>query len=144
MLRDKLANEAKQALLAGDRRKAEALRFLISLLDKEATKKLLERLEEADELKVLQKELKNKEESLAAFVLAGRNDLVAEIKEEINWLAGYLPKSLSDEEIKKVIDEVLADGEKQFGAVMKKVLAKVAGRVDGAKLSLILKEKLAQ
>ncbi len=144
MLRDKLANEAKQALLAGDRRKAEALRFLISLLDKEATKKLLEKLDEPDELRVLQKELKNKEESLAAFVSAGRDDLITEVKEEMDWLAGYLPKNLSDEEIKRVVDEALADGEKQFGVIMKKVLAKVAGRVDGAKLSLILKEKLAQ
>lgn len=144
MWRDKIALEAKQALLTGDRRKAEALRFLVSLLDKEATKKLVDKLSETEELKILQKELKNKEESIAAFTIAGRQELVDEIKQEIEWLSGYLPKSLSDEEAIKLVDEVIGEGETQFGSIMKKVLVKSAGRIDGLKLSTLIKGRLSQ
>ncbi len=134
-------SDAILALKSGDSKKSQALRYLVSLIDKHYLKSANGEVSESVEIGVLQKELKNKQESLEAFAKAGREDLVDEVKQEIDWLGLYLPKMLTDEELEKIVDEVV-QSEKNFGMIMKQVAAKAAGRADGARIAQIVKCKI--
>jgi len=140
-MRVKLFQDSVVALKSGDSKKSQALRFLVSLIDKEAFRKLVDNLSEEEELKVLQKELKNKQESLAAFSSAGRSELVSEVEVEIAMLEEYLPKALTDSDLEAIVNKHVAV-EKNFGALMKLVSTEVAGRADGGRIAAIVKCKI--
>ena len=140
-MRDKIHADSVVALKSGDSKKSQALRYLVSLIDKEATRKLVDKLSEAEEIRILQKELKNKEESLEAFGKAERKDLVDEVRQEVEWMSSYLPKALTDEELEVIVDKYVAE-DKNFGMIMKKVTSEVAGRADGERIAKIVKCKI--
>lgn len=142
-LLDKIHSDVVTALKAGDSKKANALRYLLSLVDKKAFNLPLgSKLSEGEVLGVLQKELKNKEESKSIFEKAGREELAGESEWEINLLKSYLPTMLSREEIKAIILEIVASGEKNFGNIMRQTMVKGGGRADGNIVSLVVKEVL--
>jgi uncharacterized protein YqeY len=97
---------------------------------------------EKDELGVLQKELKNKQEAKEMFAKANRTDLVAEQEYEIEILMAYLPKVLGEDELIKIVDEVMKT-ETVFGNIMREVGKLVAGKADGSQIATIVKSKLA-
>jgi len=142
MLRDKIKQDSVVALKAGDKKKVEVLRFLISLIDKKELSLPVGTIKEEDVVGVLRKELKNKEESREMFAKGQRDDLVAEVDEEIKIVKEYLPQEASDEEIKKTVEAVVAEKGKVFGLVMGEVMKRMAGRVGGDRVSQIVKECL--
>lgn len=142
MLKDKIKQDIFIAMKDRNTSKVGVLRFLVSLIDKKALQLPPGEMKEADELGVMQKELKNKEESLAIFEKAGREDLVMDLKEEIEILKSYLPLMLSEEEIGLVVDEAIKKVGTNFGLVMREVIGKVAGKADGGVISKIVKEKI--
>ncbi len=142
MLRNKIKIEADEALKSGDSKKVGALRYLISIIDKKGLTMPPDSMTEKDELAVLQKELKNKQEAREMFAKAGRADLVAEQDYEIEILKKYLPEAMSESELEKIVDEVMQT-ETIFGNIMRGVSQKVAGRVDGGVIAQIVKSKLA-
>lgn len=142
MLRDKIKDDAVIALKAGEKRKVEVLRFLISLIDKKELELPVGSLTEEVVLGVLQKELKHKEESKAMFVAGNRTDLVAEVEEEMGILKSYLPAEMSQDEVKQVVMTVVAEKGKNFGMVMGETMKRLAGRVSGDKVAAIVKECL--
>jgi hypothetical protein len=142
MLKDKIKQDIFIAMKDRNTKKVGVLRFLVSLIDKKALQLPPGEMKETDELGVMQKELKNKEESLAIFEKAGREDLVMDLKEEIEILKSYLPKMLSREEIGFVVDEAIIKVGTNFGLVMREVIGKVAGKADGGVISEIVKEKI--
>ena len=142
MLKDKIKQDIFIAMKDRNTKKVGVLRFLVSLIDKKALQLPPGEMKETDELGVMQKELKNKEESLAIFEKAGREDLVMDLKEEIEILKSYLPKMLSREEIGFVVDEAIKKVGTNFGLVMREVIDKVAGKADGGVISEIVKEKI--
>ena len=145
LLRGKLHQESQEALKAGDKAKVSVLRFLISILDKRGMQLPLGKMTEADELLVLQKELKNKNEAKAMFEKAGRKDLVEEVDYEISVLKKYLPEQMGEIEVEKVVMEVLAGNKDlNFGQVMGMVMAKLQGKADGTVVSKMVKEKLGE
>lgn len=81
------------------------------------------------------------------FQKAGREELVAQAKEEIEVLKKYLPEALSDEELKAIVAEVVAEvgatGPKDMGKVMPAVMAKTKGRADGKRINAMVRELLA-
>lgn len=95
---------------------------------------------------VIAKESKKRKDSLADYEKSGREDLIAQVNEEIEILAEYLPKPLSKEELEKVIEEVIvavgATTMKEMGAVMKAVKEKVGASADGKTINEIVKSKL--
>lgn len=142
MWRNKIKIDADEALKAGDSKKVGALRYLISIIDKKALTLPPESFLEKDEIIVLQKELKNKQESREMFEKAGRNDLVAEQDYEIEILKKYLPEAMSEVELEKIVNEIMLT-ENIFGNIMREVNKKVAGRADGGQIAKIVKSKLS-
>jgi uncharacterized protein YqeY len=143
MLRDKLKADSVVALKNHDSRRVEILRFLVSLIDKRAMQLPPEGMTEAEELAVLRKELKNKEESREMFVTGNREDLVKEVDVEIAVVKEYLPVDMDEETIAKMVDEVVAKvGKANFGMIMGMVMKQVAGKASGDVVSKIVKEKL--
>ena len=144
LLREKIKKESVAALKAGDKRKVEVLRYLLSLLGRKEMQLPCGKMKEKDEVAVLRKELKNKQESRAMFVKAGRDELVKEVDEEILLVEKYLPSQMSKEEVEKIVDGVLAGAkEVNFGQIMGQVMAKTAGRADGNKVYKVVREKIS-
>lgn len=144
MLRDKIKKESIEALKAHDQKLVDVLRFLISLIDKKEMQLPAGKMTEADELGVLRKELKNKEESKEMFLKAGRSDLVEQMDYEIKIVKEYLPAELNQSDIEKIVVEVIAEKGNNFGLVMREVMVKLGGVVDGSVISAIVKEKIGQ
>ncbi len=142
MLKDKLKQDSFDALKARDQQRVDVLRFLISLIDKKELTLPPGEMNEAAEIAVLQKELKNKEESREMFRTGGRDDLVTQMDYEIEIVKAYLPKSLEESEIVAMVQEAVANSGMNFGMVMKEVVGKVAGRADGSTISRIVKAEL--
>jgi uncharacterized protein YqeY len=122
-----------------DQKRLDAFRFLFSQIrykEIDAKRELID--EEA--IKLLQGEAKKRRESIAAYQKGGRQDLADKEQSELAIIEEYLPKQLSDEEIKAIIDEVKSDSPGcDFGSLMKAVMMKVAGRADGSRVAAVLK-----
>lgn len=141
---EKIKNDLRQALLKKDSAKVEALRYLLSLIQKQALRQPSGKLDGTAAMAVLQKELKAKNEALAMFRKSGRQDLIAKEEAEIAILQKYLPAALSSEEIKKIIAEEFSNGHKDFGSLMGAVMARVKGRANGRAVAELIKETLEQ
>jgi len=142
-MRDKIKLDSVVALKSHDQARVDVLRFLISLIDKKALQLPPGQMTEAEEMSVLQKELKNKEESKEMFAKGNRADLVAQVEFEIGVLKQYLPEEMSQTELEKIVDEAVTEAGANFGAVMKIVMTKVAGRVGGEKIAPMVKQKIS-
>jgi uncharacterized protein len=143
MLKDKLKKDSAEALKNHNQKMVDTLRFLISLIDKKELSLPVGEMTEAEEIRVLRKELKNKEESREMFVRGDRSDLVAQLDYEIEIVKSYLPAEITEDQIKKVVDEVIGGKENNFGLVMKEVMTKLGGEVEGLVVAKIVKEKLS-
>src|SRR5258708_374798 len=94
--------------------------------------------------KVIGKEVKRMKDALGDYQKAGRPELVEQQEAEIQVMESYLPQQLSDDEVQKIVNEVVATADKKdFGFIMKSVMAKTQGRVDGSKVSALVKNALA-
>jgi uncharacterized protein YqeY len=98
---------------------------------------------DADVIDVLRKAIKRRRESFEAFEKGGRAELAAQERAEIAALEGYLPASVSDDEIRSAIRAAIAGGAANMGALMGKVGAQYKGRAEGSTISRIAKEELA-
>jgi uncharacterized protein YqeY len=97
-------------------------------------------------LQVVMKEVKQRRDSLAEYEKAGREDLAAKEKREIEILSAYLPKQLSEEELREIVQQAIADtgaaSKKDMGKVMGAVLPKVKGRADGKQVNQLVQQLL--
>lgn len=144
MWRDQIKQEVVVALKSGDKKKVEVLRFLVSLIDKRELQLPPEGLTEAEEINVLRKELRNKEEAREMFLKAGRDDLVKEQDYEIEIVKSYLPKELEEKEIREMVVKVIDEKGKNFGMVMGETMKIVAGKASGDLVAKIVKEEMDQ
>jgi len=97
-------------------------------------------------IEVLSAEVKKRKDSLSAFSEGDREDLASKERNALKILEKYLPEQMSDEElekiVKQIIEELNATGPNDFGRVMGKIMPKVKGKTDGSKVSKILKDLL--
>ena len=104
-------------------------------------------LTDEDIAQVIVKEAKKRQESIAAFKKGERIDLAEKEEKELAFLKTYLPESIPDEELLKIVDSVIAEvgarDMKDLGKVMSAVLSKVKGRADGGTAASIVKSKLS-
>jgi len=142
MWRDQIKQEVIVALKSGDKKRVEVLRFLVSLIDKRELQLPPKGLTEAEEINVLRKELRNKEEAREMFLKAGREDLVKEQDYEIEIVKSYLPKEMGEDEIRERVKVVIVEKGKNFGAVMGETMKQVAGKASGDLVSKIVKEEM--
>ena len=142
----RLEDELKQAMLARENDRRDALRLILSSL-RSAEKDLQRPLSEDEELQVLQRERKRRNEAAEAFRAGGREEQAAAEERELEILEEFMPEPLSEDEIDEIVDDVIAEvgatSMADLGRVMADVMPQIAGRADGSQVSQIVREKLA-
>lgn len=151
-LKDTIQNDMKAALLSGesgDRFVGDTLRNLkAAILDEEVKQnKREEGLSDEDVEKVVAREVKKRNESMAVYEQNGRPELAETERKEAEVLAKYLPEQLSEDEIRKVVTakvaELGASGPQAMGQVIGALKQQLGNTADGATLAKIVKETLA-
>ena len=144
-LKQKLAGDLKQALRGGDTVRRSVIRLVMAAI-KNAEIARQGILDDADILGIIAKEVRQHRESIEAFKQGDRPDLVAQEEAELAILDGYLPQQMTREEIlqavRKVIEEVGAQGPGDKGKVMPKLIAQLKGRADGREINAVVTELL--
>lgn len=143
---EQLAQDIKEAMKQKDSLRLSVVRMLKSSLKNEEIERG-KALSEQEEISVLSRELKMRLDSLREFEQAGREDLAEKVRQEVAIVKTYLPEELSDEELRKMIQEVIqevgATSKKEMGKVMSQLMPKVAGRADGKKVNQLVQELLS-
>ena len=145
-LETNLMADIKAAMLARDQKKLEALRAIKAQILLEKTKGGNVELTEATEMALLQKLVKQRKESAAIYEQNGRQELADEEKFQASVIEAYLPQPLTEDELRAIIKEAIAQtgasSMKDMGRVMGMVTKQVAGKADNSKVSQLVKEML--
>ena len=146
LLLEKIDQDIKQAMISRDQVRLDALRFLKSAIKYAAIEKPGTPLTDADVIQVVQKQIKQRRESIQQFIQAERRDLAAKEEKELSVLEGFLPKQMSDADLRVFIEALVresnASGKKDFGRVMKLCTEKLAGAADNKRVSEMLGKML--
>ncbi len=144
-LKDRIQDDLRDAMRAKDEPRKAALRMLTAAI-KNAEIKARGDLAEGDLLAVVQRQVKQRRESIAEFSKAGRDDLVAQEERELDAFAGYLPEEASRDEIveaaRAVVAEAGASGPRDIGKVMPLLVERFRGRADGRQINEVVRELL--
>ena len=145
-LKYQISEDMKNAMRAKDSVRLGAIRLLLSAIKQREVDERIE-LTDADVISVIEKMLKQRRDSIAAYESAKRTDLADIEKFEVSVLQTYMPKQLSDDELNQIIAQVIADtgaaGAKDMGKVVGLVKPLVAGVADMGKVSGLIKARLS-
>ncbi|MDH4038495.1 MAG: GatB/YqeY domain-containing protein [Candidatus Krumholzibacteria bacterium] len=143
MITQKLTEDMKVAMKAGDKLRLSVVRMLLSELKNERIAQG-EDLDEASERKVLTGYAKKRREAMEAARAGGREEVAAREQQELDITMAYLPPQLSEADlrvvVRKHIETAGATGPQAFGVVMKSVMAEVGGQADGKVVSALVRE----
>lgn len=148
-LKERIQNDLKTALLGGNRFEGEVLRDLkAAILNEEvAQNRRDDGLDDNEIEKLIAREVKKRNESIALFEQNGRDDLAETEKQEAAILMTYLPKQLSEAEIREIVKVIISSIDKSAPSAMGQAIgatkAKVGSAADGALIAKIVKEELA-
>src|SRR6185437_3175498 len=148
MTKAQLKEELKQSMLARDAEKTSTLRMVISALGYYEIEKGGAGYEatEEDIESVLQKQAKQRRDSIEQFKAGGRDELAEKETKELNLIESYLPAQMSEEDVKTLVDEAVAQtgasSPADMGKVMGALMPKVKGKADGSLVSRLVKERL--
>jgi uncharacterized protein YqeY len=146
-IKEKLTEAMRQAMKANDDVTRRTTRMVLAAIklaevDKQSA------IDDAAVMSLVQKEIKNRREAIEEARKADRSDLIADNEAEIKVLEAYLPKAMSPDELRSVIqaaiEETGASGPTDMGKVMKLVLPKLGGRAAGDQVSAMVKEMLTK
>ena len=141
-----IESELKEARLARDNQRRDALALLLSAL-RSAQKELQRELSEDESLQVLQRERKKRSEAMEAYDAAGREEQADREEFELDVIEEFMPEPLSEDEVEEIVDDVIAEvgatSMADLGRVMADVMPQVSGRADGSTVSQLVREKLA-
>lgn len=144
-LKQKLEGEVRQALKGGDKTRVTVLRLVLTAVNY-AESARQSAIANGDILGIIAKEVKQRDESILAFKQGNRPDLAAQEEAEKAILQEYLPQQLSRDEIiaeaRRVIAEVGAQGPRDKGKVMPKLVAALKGKADGREINEVVTELL--
>ncbi len=144
-MKSRIDEDIKSAVKAGDTSTRDVLRMLKSEI-KNSEIAARRELDDDSVLGVMAKSVKKRRESLRMFEQGGRQDLVEKESREIEILQKYLPRQMSEDEIRKKVSEVIkkfdSPGMKQMGEVMKSAMKEIGKHADGSAVSKIVKELL--
>ena len=142
----RMEDDLRVAQKERDDPRRDALRLLLNAL-RSAEKELQRPLSEDEELQVLQRERKRRQEALEAFEAAGRDEQAEKEDYELDVLEEFMPDPLSEDDVERIVDDVIAEvgatSMRDLGRVMADVMPQVAGRADGSVVSQLVREKLA-
>jgi uncharacterized protein YqeY len=143
---ERMEDELKQARLARDDSRRDALSLLLSSL-RSSEKDLQRPLAEDEELQVLQRERKKRVEAADAFRAGDREESALKEEFELSVLQEFMPTQLTEDEVEEIVDDAIAEvgatSLRDLGRVMADVMPQVSGRVDGSVVSQLVREKLA-
>lgn len=148
-LKQKFQEELKQAMLARDELQKSVLRMLLSAINYYEIQKGGAGYEATDEdvTSVIQKEVKQRKDSIEQFKAGGRQDLVDKEIKELEILQTYLPEQIAEEEIRQIVKETISEVGAttiaDMGKVMSAVMPKLKGKADGRLVSQMVKNELS-
>ena len=143
---EKIESDFKKALKDKDKIVISTLRMVKSALHNKEIEKKGEKLQDAEVIKVITKQVQQHRDSIEQFTKGKRGDLVEKETKELEILKRYLPKQLSGEEITNVVKKIIAQcgakNKSDFGKVMKAVMANLRGMADGKTVNQIVSAQL--
>ncbi len=146
LVKQKLADDLKQALRSGDKVRVSVIRLVMAAI-KNTEIARRNPPDDADILGIIAKEIRQRQESIDAFSLGNRHDLVAQEKAEMAILQQYLPQQMTREQIiaeaRRIINEVGAQGPGDKGKVMPRLIAQLKGKADGREINAVVTELLS-
>ncbi len=113
MIKQTIQSDQIAALKGGDKKKLETLRYILAKIKNKEIEKRIE-LGDEEVLDILRKQVKELKESIDSFEKGNRADLAAEYKSQLELVSVYLPKELSDEELKKEVDRIIAANQELY------------------------------
>ncbi len=144
-IKTQLNDSLKDAMKTGDELRKRTVRMALAAIKQVEVDKRIA-LDDAAIIAILQKEIKNRRESLEEAQKAGRTELAADAQAEIDILSGFLPKGLTEEELFAMVDAAIAETgaatPADMGKVMKALMPRVAGRAPGDQVSAAVRMRL--
>lgn len=141
-LRQTLTDQMKTAMKARDQVRLDTIRFVLSQIKNQEID-LKREMNDEEVLKLLKKEVKNRQEAIEQFRQGGRDTIVDEELAKVEIIQEFLPAEMSDQELRTIIEKVVSLAEdKNFGKIMSAVMAEVQGQADGGRVSKTVKEVL--
>ena len=148
MLADNIFNDYKEAMKARDALKSSVLSFLRADMLNLATTKQKDKLDDAEIITVIKKQIKQRQDSIEQFTNGARFDAAEKEKKESEILKSYLPAEMPVEEVKRLIEEAIsvtgASSMKDMGRLMKELTQTLAGRADGKLVSDLVRQRLSR
>jgi len=145
-LKERITEDMKAAMRAKESARLSAIRLLLAAMKQKEVDERVQ-LDDAAVIAIVEKLIKQRRESVAQYEAAGRNDLAAGEKFEIEVLSAYLPQRMSEAEVAQAIQAAIAESgaasAKDMGKVMGLLKARLAGRADMSQVSALVKAKLA-
>ncbi len=144
-LKERIFEDLKKAMKEKDEIKKRTLRMVVAAIKNMQVDK--KELTDEDVIEILNKEAKNRKDSFEQYKKADRDDLAQGEKEELAVIESYLPEKLTEDELRKIILEVIKEqnvnSPEGLGVVMKSLMPKIKGRADGKKVSKLAREILS-
>lgn len=151
MLKEQLSKDLKDAMRGREEVRLRTIRSLrAALVEREIELRQGGKAEltEDQEIEVVQKQAKQRRDSIAQYAKADRADLKQKEEEELSIIEGYLPRQLEDDEIRDILREIIADtgagSPGEIGKVMGAAMSRVRGRADGRRVQQLASELLSQ
>jgi uncharacterized protein YqeY len=145
-LQEEISAALKDGMRAKDEAKLSSLRLLLTAI-KNREKEARRSLDDAEIIAVISSQMKQRRESIEQYRLASREDLAKVEESELQVLQGFMPEQLSEEEMAKAVDDIIAEvggvSIKDMGKVMKTAMARLAGRADGRTVNALVKARLS-
>ena len=143
-LTERLESDYKTAMKAGERLRIDTLRLMKAGMQRAAIEKRKPSLDDQEVLQVLAQQAKQRRETIESAKQTSRQDVAAQATQELAILNAYLPQPLSEDAVKRLIEEAIQTAGLNHGQVMKQVMSKAAGAADGKIVSRLLSERLKQ
>ncbi len=147
MLADKIFEDYKESMKSRNTLKSSVLSFLRADMLNLATAKKKDKLDDAEIITVIKKQIKQRQDSIEQFTKGGRLEAAEKEKKESEILKSYLPAEMPVEEIKRLIEEAVtatgASTMKDMGRLMKELTPKIAGGADGKLVSDLVRQRLS-
>lgn len=141
MIRTQIQSDMTAAMKVRDQRRLDALRYLLSQI-KNREIDLKHELTDEEATKLLTTEAKRRRESIDAYQKGRRKDLEEKERYELSVIEEYLPKQLTDDELRVIIASVKTENPgAEFGTLMRKIMNRVVGRAEGARIAVLLKSR---
>jgi ribosomal protein S21 len=139
---ERIEEQLKKAMFAKDELTLSVLRMVKSAVKNAEIEKGHE-LDEAETIAVIEKQAKQRQDSIEQYKAGNRNDLADREKAELALIEAYLPEKMSDDEIRLLVKKVITDNkEADFGRVMGAAMAELKGKADGGTVQTIVKEEM--